>query len=145
MSKRKFDTVYEGENAIQEIIKNDNNCSAHFEYNNRINGVELIVVTYNPIHNSFFFLHSLEASTKKKALSLMYDHIYQLKYTLTKKDSPYLSYTITWYSSKKQKIINSSFYGENIQQIIGKFYYGKHNNCLDVIHKITLNPSNPEC
>ena len=104
-STRKFDTVYEGENAIQEMIKNDNNCSAHFEYNNRINDIELVVVTYNPKHKSFFFLHSLEAPTKKKALSLMYNHIYELKYTLTKQDSPYFNYTITWYSWKKQKVV----------------------------------------
>ena len=27
-----FNSVFEGENKIQNLIKNDNNCSAHFEY-----------------------------------------------------------------------------------------------------------------
>tara|TARA_X000000368_G_C22775018_1_gene598882 strand:+ start:66 stop:506 length:441 start_codon:yes stop_codon:yes gene_type:complete len=144
-NKHKFETIYEGENAIQQMIKNDNNCSAHFEYHNSLGNVELIVVTYNPKHKTFFFLHSLVAPTKKKALSEMYEHIYKLKYTLTKKDSPYFNYTITWYNSKDNKQHESSFYGENIQQVISKFYYGKHNKCKDTIYKIILNPANPEC
>ena len=28
----KFENVFEAEYKIQELIKNDNNCSAHFEY-----------------------------------------------------------------------------------------------------------------
>ena len=32
MSSIKFTNIYEGEYAIQKLISNDNNCSAHFEY-----------------------------------------------------------------------------------------------------------------
>ena len=65
-----FHSIYEGEYAIQDLIKNDNNCSAHFNYSHHPpKGFELIVVTYNPKHKTSFFLHSLYGESKLKALS----------------------------------------------------------------------------
>ena len=40
----------------------------------------------------------------------------------------YLNYTIEWYNPDNSKIEYSSFYGENIQQVIYKFFYGKTND-----------------
>ena len=64
-----FDSVYQGEYTIQNLIKSDNNCSAHFTYNRYPGkGYELIVITYNPTHETSFFLHSLDGTTKIDAL-----------------------------------------------------------------------------
>ena len=52
----------------------------------------------------------------------MYEHIHSLKQTLKKKDSPYLNYTIQWYNPKTLQVETSSFYGESIQQVLGKFF-----------------------
>ena len=135
-----FDSVYQGEYAIQNLIKSDNNCSAHFTYNRYPGkGYELIVITYNPKHQTSFFLHSLEANTKVKALRIMYDHIHDLKNSLNKKDSPYLHYIVEWYNSKLSKRVTSSFYGTSIQNIINKFYHGKHNEKDILIYSIKLN------
>ena len=53
-----FENIYEAESAIQELIKNDNNCSAHFKYTSMSkeernillapNFVQQELVTYNP-------------------------------------------------------------------------------------------------
>ena len=72
-----FDSIYAGEYAIQELVKNDNNSSAHFKYSHHPpKGYELVVITYNPNHKTSFFLHSLYGETQKKALENMYDHIF---------------------------------------------------------------------
>ena len=61
-----FNSVFEGENQIQNLIKNDNNCSAHFEYNkNLINNIyELVVTTYNPKHKTSFLLHKISGKNR---------------------------------------------------------------------------------
>tara|TARA_Y100001970_G_C14229705_1_gene857849 strand:+ start:1688 stop:2143 length:456 start_codon:yes stop_codon:yes gene_type:complete len=136
----KFDSIYQGEYAIQNLIKSDNNCSAHFTYNRYPGkGYELIIVTYNPTHQTSFFLHGLEGETKIQALEKMYEHIHNLKNSLGKKDSPYLHYIVEWYNSKLNKKVTSSFYGTRIQDIINKFYYGKHNKKEILIYSIKLN------
>lgn len=137
-----FNSVFEGENKIQNLIKNDNNCSAHFDYNNNShnNTCKLVVTTYNPKHKTHFLLHSIIGNNKIDALKEMYNHIYNLKKTLSKKNSPYLNYTIEWYNPDNNKKEHSSFYGENIQEVIYKFFYGKTNDNI-LIYNIKLNPN----
>ena len=140
-----FDSIYQGEYAIQNLIISDNNCSAHFTYNKfPLHGYELIIVTYNPKHKTSFFLHSLREKTKVKALEKMYEHIFNLKNALKKEDSPYLHYIVEWYNSKLLKRVRSSFYGKKIQDVISKFYYGKHNekDKAILIYSIKLNNIN---
>jgi len=135
-----FDCVYQGEYTIQNLIKSDNNCSAHFTYNRYPGkGFELIVMTYNPKHQTSFFLHSLEAKTKVEALAKMYDHIFNLKESFKKDDSPYLNYIVEWYNDKLGKRATSNFYGKKIQDVINKFYYGKHDKKDALIYSIKLN------
>ena len=163
MSSIKFTNVYEGEYAIQKLISNDNNCSSHFEYiemmgpsslldfyksqgknytvESQLLDVKLNLITYNPTHKAHFLLHTINGSDKIDCLIKMYEHIYQLKSTLNKKESPYLLYTIEWYCPKSQKIVNSSFYGESIEQVLLKFNYGKKIQL--VIHNMKLNPTTP--
>ena len=142
-SRTPFYSIYEGEYAIQDLIKNDNNCSAHFSYSHHPpKGYELVVVTYNPKHKTSFFLHSLYGESKLKALELMYNHIYNLKNTLNKKESNYSNYTIEWYSEILKKRVSSTFYGRNIQEVISKFFYGKHGKDSEItIYSIILTPS----
>ena len=143
MNVFKFDSIYEGECCISDFIKNDNNCSAHFEYdsNSLLDKMKLNLVTYNPKHKSFFNLHTIHAKTKVECLENMYNHIYNLKKTLAQKNSPYLNYTIEWYNPKNSKVETSSFYGETIQEVIKKFYYGKTQDTTTTIYSIKLNPT----
>ena len=136
----KFQSVYEGEYGIQNLIKSDNNCSAHFTYSRHPGrGFELVIVTYNPNHKTSFFLHSLYGDTKIDALQKMYEHIFNLKNTLKDKDSNYLNYIVEWYNPKQKRKETSSFYGISIQDVIHKFYYDKHTKTDILIYSIKLN------
>jgi hypothetical protein len=138
----KFNNIYEGEHTISNLIKTDNNCSAHFKYSHHPpNGYELVVITYNPKHKISFFLHSLYGKTKENALENMYDHICNFKNNLNKKESQYFNYTIEWYNFEEKRV-KSIFYGKSIQDVIGKFFYGKHGKESNInIYSITLIPN----
>lgn len=136
----KFENVFEAEYKIQELIKNDNNCSAHFEYEKMSdNTYELACTTFNPIHKKYFLLHKCRETTKLAAVNEMYNHIFNLKTSLDKKDSPYLLYTIEWYCPEANKSITSTFYGDSIEQVLLKFNYGKKNKLT--IYSMKLNPT----
>ena len=135
----KFKTVYEGEYMIQKLISNDNNCSAHFEYNYGGRYVTLKLLTYNPNHKSHFLLHSIEGDDNIDSLGKMYDHIFTLKTTLKKKDNPYIIYSIDWFCPDTKKIVTSSFYGDTIEQVLTKFNYGKQKKL--VIYNMKLVPN----
>ena len=144
-----FENIYEAENAIQELIKNDNNCSAHFNYTDQhsnyknaiiaANFVQLDIITYNPKHKTHFLLHSLSAKTAIAALNLLYKHIFELKQTLGKPDSDYVNYTIEWGDKNGGKTRYSSFYGTDAEDVVKKFYYGKSKKSLNIFN-IKLNP-----
>ena len=135
-----FTNIYEGEIAIQNMIKNDNNCSAHFNYevNHSTLLVTLELVTYNPAHKAAFLLHTVEAGNNCKAINKIYEYLYNLKTTLKSKNDPYLSYTLEWYNSTAKKNEISYFGGENMEEILRKFYYGKLKTTK--IFNIKLNP-----
>ena len=124
-----FENVYEAEYAIQELIKNDYNCSAHFEYEkcHRFKRLKLNLITYNPIHKTPFLLFSILRTDQNKLeiITKMYEHVYTLKTTLSEKDSQYISYTIEWYCYKTKERVKTSFHGENIEQVLLKFNHDK--------------------
>ena len=71
--------IYQAELEITKLIKNDNNCSAHFKLDAwRSNGKrKLSVITYNPKTETQFLLHSVESNDNNE-LDLyikMYNHI----------------------------------------------------------------------
>ena len=144
-----FENIYEAEHAIQELIKNDNNCSAHFAKthlcNNNKNAittptsVKLDLITYNPEHKTPFLLHSISAHTELAAVNAMYTHIYKLKNTLASPESGYVNYTIEWGDKKDGVARFSSFYGSDVEDIVKKFYYGKSKKSLNIFN-IKLNP-----
>jgi hypothetical protein len=149
-----FETIYEVEHAIQELINKDNNCSAHFKYTRRAGRVEnrncknailapsvvtVDLVTYNPKHKTHFLLHSMTAATDISATNALYTHIYNLKKTLEKGDSGYVNYTIEWSDKNGGKTQYSSFYGTDLEDVVRKFFYGKSKKSLNIFN-IKLNP-----
>ena len=66
----------------------------------------------------------------------MYNYVYKLKETLSSEDK---SYTVEWYAKSKEKSYKSYFSGNNMLEILQKFYYGKHEKSL-IIYSIKLNP-----
>ena len=136
-----FTTKFMGEFEIQRLIKDDNNCSAHFTYETTMaeDKVRLALTTYNPQHKTHFLLHHLEGKTAIDCLEKMYNHIYELKTTLKNKDNHYLLYQIEWYCPHTQKIESSSFYGETIEQVLMKFNHCKKEKL--VIYNMKLTPT----
>jgi hypothetical protein len=60
---------------------------------------------------------------------------------LNKKESQYFNYTIEWYNFEEKRV-KSIFYGKSIQDVIGKFFYGKHGKESNInIYSITLIPN----
>ena len=99
-----FQNIYEAEYNILKLIKNDNNCSAHFDYKIKDSIVELSVITYNPVHNTFFLLHTLKNENKLECLKNMYNYIYDLKTSMKSKKKGFCHYTIEWFCPvQKQK------------------------------------------
>ena len=141
MTSLKFLNKYEGEAAIQELIRQDNNCSAHFHYRNEIACSIMDLITFNPVHKTHFLLHSLSGDTQIKAINKMYDHIYKLKQILgvSKESTSYNSYTVEWYCKAKEKSFKSHFYGSSVEEILHKFYYGKVHESFNIL-TIKLNP-----
>lgn len=138
---KQFENIYEVEYSIQELIKNDSNCSAHFEYiEKNFKQLKMNLITYNPKHKTHFLLFSImgESIKKLELVTQMYEHVYTLKTTLAEKNSPYVSYTIEWYCDKTKKRETSCFYGENIEQVLIKFNYN-HDKPL-TIYSMNLNP-----
>ena len=134
------ESKYQIEYNIRKLIQNDNNCSAHFEYESNYTKVKVHLVTYNPAHKTHFLLHTTEAESNLEALKKMYDHVFNLKNTLKEKNSPYFLYSIEWYSRKEGKSQTSSFYGSDIQDILRKFYYKRDFEDLTLL-KMSLLPT----
>ena len=138
-----FDNVYVAELAIRKLIQNDNNCSAHFEYeyDGHARGdmfYRLDLITLNPNHNTHFLLHSVYGDDDKLALmTQMYNYVYKLKNSMKTKEKTNLNYTVEWYDGKKS--IKSYFCGKSIEDVIRKFNYGK--TVTPTIFKITLSPN----
>ena len=130
-----FTNIYEAESAIQILICKDNNCSTHFDYTSCSNTCTCKIVTFNPLHKTHFLLHSITENDKLTAVNQMYNYVYKLKETLTSTEKSYNSYTVKWYSKSQEKSYTSYFYGNNMLEILQKFYYGKHENSL-IIYSI---------
>ena len=128
-----FKNIYEAENAIQKLINDDNKCSAHFKYESwRSNGKnKLSVITYNPKTKTQFLLQSLEMKCESLELyKYMYDHIVNLKDSLERNDCPYIQYKIQWYNNKTCEREISHFYGQDLQEILNKFYFEKMHSTI---------------
>lgn len=126
---KNFRNIYDAQRAISDLIKNDNNCSAHFKfYGMRSNGKnKLELVTYNPKTSTHFLLHSIEMEVEELELyEWMHEHVVELKDTLKMGESRFITYQIVWYNNIDNKSETSFFYGTSIIDILNKFYYEKY-------------------
>jgi len=133
-----FKNRYETEAAIQKLIEKDNNCSAHFNYESELE-CKIDLITYNPVNKTHFLLHSLIRKDKLTALNALYQHIFELKKSLSEKNVSHHSYTVDWYSHPQNKRFISYFYGKDMDEILEKFYYNKLSDSF-IIYSIKLNP-----
>ena len=138
---------FQYENEIRTLIQKDNNCSAHFEWD-RVKHpdkgftLRLNLITYNPLHSMHFLLHSIskiidksviEDNDYEKILEEMHNYLSQRQVCL-------YNYVIKWrLKMGKESSTCSYFQGNNIKQIIDKFYYGKEEDTI-IIDSIQLVP-----
>jgi len=144
MEEISFESIYEGEYMISELIKGNGGCYTHFNYEVdsyqqfTVGDIKLSLVTYNPIHKTHFLLHELVAEDKINCLQDMYDHIYGIKNLIENKEGKSyageICYTIMWMEDGKMGTNTSFFYGKNLEDIIKKFYYGKSLNSYSIIN-----------
>lgn len=142
--------IYRLEHCIQTLIFSDNKCTVHFEYyeNKQKDKFGLEILTFNPIHNTFFLFHKVEVNIineltdtaeglclcKIKLLELSIDHIKSIK-----EPNNILHYTVIWCNINDNKRITSYFMGRTITDIIEKFFIGKNHHDY-LIYEIKLNP-----
>lgn len=123
------------ETRISSFIEksNINHCSIEFVYAPGSNqGLDLYVITHNPIHkNSFLFLKTW-GITEEIALE---NALFELNHPNKGNEN---SYTVTW-----EKIGNSTqnsyFSGYSIYEVLDKFYHNK-NPKEYIIFGVQLNP-----
>jgi hypothetical protein len=136
-----YNTIYEYENAIRNLIKKDNKCSTHFNTEFGELGWNLNLVTFNPKHKKGFLLHSIALEVYEpshpvplESYKEMYEYIYNLKEMMKKEDTPYMTYKVTWWSRDENKTNTSYFDGMGFTDIMRKFYYGKDENSVTVFN-----------
>ena len=128
------------ENQISEIIKKDNNCSAHFQWSQSYNNLILDVITFNPEHNNYFLLHTVskpntDINPYEKILDEMIEYIKEQKQS-------YLNYSVEWnYKNSTETAKRSYFSGKNIQEILQKFYYQKDSSNIVIYNIIMISES----
>jgi len=137
MEGTKFKNIYEGEYMISELIKCDNGCYTNFDYDSVYQGgtnTSLKVITYNPSHKTHFLLHQINGIDALDTLHKMYEHLYNIK-----DNANYVSYVVEWLYKDIMNINRSLFYGENMDEIMKKFYYRKRKDDYTML-SIRLNP-----
>jgi len=143
MEGSKFENIYEGEYMISELIKGDSGCYTNFDYDSVYQGgtnTNLKIITYNPTHKTHFLLHQIDGIDMLDTLHKMYDHIYNIKELLQQKsNTKYASYTVEWWHVDKQGVNRSYFYGQNIEEVLKKFYYRKRKDSYTIL-SVRLNP-----
>ena len=143
MEGTKFKNIYQGEYMISELIKRNGGCYSNFDYDSLYQGgtnISLKVITYNPIHKTHFLLHQIDGINALDTLHKMYDHLYNIKELLQQKtNTKYASYTVEWWYVDKPGINHSYFYGQNIEEVMKKFYYRKRREDYNIL-SVRLNP-----
>lgn len=114
-------------------IDNVNSCTVHFQYDMETNnGYALYVITHNPVHNNSFLYGKSWGITKEAALENF------IKEHTVNNPKEVNSYTVNW-QKIGDKAETSYFRGNDIYQILDKFYHNK-NTKEYIIFEIRLNP-----
>ncbi len=122
------------ESKIQFLIEEDthHNSSVHFVYDaSTDHGIDLSIITHNPVHDTNFLFHKSWGATEELALQNA------LKYLMSHRDVEN-SYTVEWHE-KNKPIVTSYFTGRDIFAVLNKFYHGKNPNDF-AIFLIKLSP-----
>jgi len=122
------------ESKIQLLIEEDN-CnknSVHFKYEPSIsNGINLSIITHNPVCDTSFLYHKSWGATEELAL------ISAFKYLKSHKNIEN-NYTVEWFE-KNKPIVISYFTGIDIFDVLNKFYHDKNPNNFTIL-LIKLSP-----
>ena len=123
------------EKNIIKFIQTDNinRCVVEFVYApGNSNGVDLFVITNNPVHGNPFLFSKSWGVTEEQALKNL---IFSLEHPSKKEES---TYTVTW-EKVGGTTQNSHFSGNDIFEVLKKFYHEK-NPKEYIIFNIKLNP-----
>ena len=133
---------------IQTLLKKENDVSCHFI----TEGDKIHLLTYNPIHGETFLLHTENIiystigetiwwpvlGTYEKLLRFIKELVGVIP---TAPDFKLIAntYTLTWVN--KDGISTKSYFsGNNVYEVLDKFYYGKNKLSYNIL-EIKLNPS----
>ncbi len=127
------------ESEIYNIVKSDNGCEIHFDYDLGYSGPlptdkyhSVNAITYNPITKESFLMCKCNGLSQIEALECV------LSYINTHRVTNY-SHTIIW-ANKIDKMNNTSyFYGKDAMEALEKFYHGKNRDEY-MVYSIKLNP-----
>lgn len=131
---------------IQFLLKKENDVTCHFISE----GDKLHLLTYNPIHGETFLLHTENiiyiGETIWSPVLCTYEKLLRFIKELvgvipTPPDFKAIAntYTLTWVN-KDGVSTKSYFSGNNIYEVLDKFYYGKNKLSYNIL-EIKLNPS----
>jgi len=126
------------ENQIREML---DDTQIYFDYNivPQVTDlpypmIKLDLITINKEHNQKFLFHSIKGATKIGILKEMIAYIHEFKKQLE-------SYEIEWMDEKvPEKMQTSWFRGNDIMDVLNKFYYSKEKSRFKIF-KIKLMPS----
>jgi hypothetical protein len=134
---------------IQTLLKKENNVTCHFiNENNKIH-----LLTYNPSHGETFLLHTETINdhenfivhnawwpvlnTYSKILRFVKELVGVIKMPDDFRHNAN-TYTVIWVN-KEGESTKSYFSGNNIYEVLDKFYYGKNRLSYNIL-EIKLNP-----
>ena len=110
------------EKQISEIILKDNGCSSHFEYKEEyIDNCQLVLTTYNPIHDEKFIAYRVNGKNKLDAIKNLLDLIEKKFFSKRLKN-----YSVEWIKIKQNKSYTSYFVARDIEELLKKFYFQKN-------------------
>ena len=123
--------ILQAQNTIFKMLNGNNGVTVHFRYEDNV----LSLITFNPKNDEYFLVKSIPLKTSHSSSTLeeltVYDemvkYVDMLVHCIDKKEvypSVGTPYTVTW-TKAGEKINTSYFYGDNIEDVLSKFYYGK--------------------
>ena len=121
------------EDRISKLIFSDNGRTIHFEYNLQEGQHKVVAHTYNSKNRETFLLKTETGTSYEECLNKIYTYIESIQ----KSDN---SYTIVWSRKGKSEINKSYFMGEDIIEVIKKFFNGKDVNQY-LVYEIKMNPT----
>ncbi len=122
---------------IQEMLRQDNEVSCHFDYHINMMSddetVKLNLLTFNPRHDEYMLLHTVKGKSSIHCLEAMKDHIEKIT-----RENIHFSYTIKWRRKGETGFHTSYFHGHSEEDAVNKFLHEKR--AEDYEYEVLLNP-----